>query len=182
VGAPREHSIFAVSERLAAHPDALAVKLVDGKTTWVHRRLWAPLLAIATAGEDWQRRGLPAGARALLSRLERDGELRASGEPARELQRRLLALGLETHTESGRHELRLLSWTRWKERDPLPPPALAPARSRMLIEEALRTLGGEATLRLLPWRGASLKAGGAEAQQGARAARGRARPAPGDRA
>jgi hypothetical protein len=148
---PASHSIYAVTERLAAHPDALAVKLVGGKTTWVHRRLWAPLLAVATAREPWQTRGLSAAARALLARLQREGELRASGEPARELQARLLALGEEQHGEGGAHEMKLVSWERWKERDVMPPQALSPERSRMLIEEALRTLGGEGALARLPW-------------------------------
>jgi hypothetical protein len=149
---PAGPSIFAVTQRLATHPDALAAKLVDGKTTWVHRRLWAALLSVATAGEAWQRRGLSPAARTLLARLQREGTLAASGEPARELQARLLALGEEAHTESGRHELRLVSWQRWQARDVLPQAGLEPAHGRLLLEEALRTLGGEAALARLPWR------------------------------
>ena len=161
---PASHAIFAVTQRLAAHPDAIAVKLVGGKTTWVHRRLWAPLLALATSGADWQRRGLSTAARALGARLERDGELGASGEPARELQSRLLALGEEVHTESGRHETRLVSWTRWRERGALPPPGLSPDHGQLLLEEALRTLGGEAARARLPWR---VQAPGRRSQQAA---------------
>jgi hypothetical protein len=47
--------------------------------------------------------------------------------------------------------MKLVSWERWKERDVMPPQALSPERSRMLIEEALRTLGGEGALARLPW-------------------------------
>src|ERR1700687_4882396 len=54
---PAAHAIFQELQRLAAHPDVLIVKLVAGKDTLVHRRLWSKLLAVAQSGEPWQLQG-----------------------------------------------------------------------------------------------------------------------------
>lgn len=44
---PRGREIFALT-RLVRHPDdVLVCRLVDGKITYVHRRLWAPLVRAA---------------------------------------------------------------------------------------------------------------------------------------
>ncbi len=155
---PAGRAIYATTMQLAGHPDALAAKLVDGKTTWLHRRLWPALLAVATSGEPWQTARLSPAARALRARLLRDGELPAHGDAARELQARLLALGEEQHTPSGRHAVRLLTWERWAVRDVLQPPAMAPAHGQLVLEEALRALGGEAAIARLPWRAAQGRA------------------------
>src|SRR6185436_11028343 len=40
-------------------------KLVMGKDTLVHRRLWPALVAAAASGQDWQTRGLAVDARRL---------------------------------------------------------------------------------------------------------------------
>ena len=68
---PAAHAIFQELQRLAAHPDVLMVKLVAGKDTLVHRRLWPELLAIALAGEPWQLRGLPAASRLLYEKVRK---------------------------------------------------------------------------------------------------------------
>lgn len=47
-GHPSGKQIFAVMEQVSAHPDVLVCRLVDGKLTLVHRRLW-PALAAAAA-------------------------------------------------------------------------------------------------------------------------------------
>jgi len=171
---PAGRAIWAVCEQLAAHPDALAVKLVDRKTTWVHRRLWPALLAVATAGEPWQTARLSSAARALAARLRREGELVSHGEAARELQARLLALGEEQHTPGGKHVMRLVSWERWAERDLLPPPAMAPEHGRLMLEETLRALGGEAAMARLPWRAQGRARRSQQAATPARAGRRRA--------
>src|SRR5437588_12294056 len=71
---PKAHAIFAATSALARHPDAMALLLVSRKVTFVHRRLWPAILTIGLARERWQRKGLPAGARALLKRVEKAGE------------------------------------------------------------------------------------------------------------
>ena len=41
------HEIFAVLTRLLESPDVIATRLVDGKVTLVHRRLWSALARVA---------------------------------------------------------------------------------------------------------------------------------------
>ena len=41
------HEIFAVLTRLLESPDVIATRLVDGKVTLVHRRLWPALVRVA---------------------------------------------------------------------------------------------------------------------------------------
>ncbi len=113
---PLAHTIFALGQAMAENPDVLAVKLVSGKQTWVHRRLWPALLAVASAGEAWQMDGLSAEARALLRRVGREGPIEASGSAARELELRLLVRGEDVHTRNGQHTRTLESWERWAGR------------------------------------------------------------------
>lgn len=148
---PDGRDIYAVAERLARDPRLVLAKLLDGKDTWVHARLAPALLAVGRAGERWQTAGLSPAARALRSRLARAGELPAGGAAARELQQRLLAVGLQEHTATGRHQTRLRTWERWAEGRGLeaPPPAAA---ARRQLESAALSLGGEAAVARLPWR------------------------------
>ncbi len=44
---PKANAIYAVLERASAAPDVLACRLVDGKVTLVHRRLWPALVRLA---------------------------------------------------------------------------------------------------------------------------------------
>ena len=46
-GHPKSHEIFAVTRGLRGSPDVLVCCLVAGKVTYVHRRLWAPLVRAA---------------------------------------------------------------------------------------------------------------------------------------
>src|SRR5262245_8405562 len=83
--------IFQTTERLADHRDVLLLKLVAGKDTFVHRKLWPEIHAIASAREAWQRNGLSDAARALEKKLTKAGQLDAAGPAAKELELRLLA-------------------------------------------------------------------------------------------
>jgi hypothetical protein len=44
---PRSHAIFAVVTRLRDDPDVVAVRLVGGKVTLLHRRLWPAVARLA---------------------------------------------------------------------------------------------------------------------------------------
>jgi len=44
---PKSHQIFAVFQRVAESPDILICRFVDGKVTFVHRRLWPALVRLA---------------------------------------------------------------------------------------------------------------------------------------
>ena len=44
---PKGHQIFSTFEAIADSPDILPCRLVDGKATYVHRRLWPALIRAA---------------------------------------------------------------------------------------------------------------------------------------
>jgi hypothetical protein len=134
---PRAHEIFREIEKL---DNVVTAKLIAGKVTFVHRRLVPALAAVGRAREQWQMRALPAAARKILARVDREGSVRASGAAAKELQLRLLVNAHEEHTESGRHETMLESW---------PSSKLTAEEGRRQLEEAAAALGATATS--LPW-------------------------------
>jgi len=134
---PRAHEIFRKLEEL---DDAIATKLIAGKVTFVHPRLLPALGAVGRAREPWQMRGLSPAARRLLSRVDREGSVRASGPAAKELQERLLVNAHEVHTESGRHETVLEAW---------PSSKLTALQGRRQLEKAATAIGAE--LHDLPW-------------------------------
>jgi hypothetical protein len=134
---PRAHEIFRKLEEL---DDALTTKLINGKVTFVHRRLVPALAAVGAAREPWQMRALSPAARRLLARVDREGSIRVSGAASKELQERLLVKAREAHTESGRHETVLERWRKSR---------IKPAHGRRQLEEAATAMGAE--LHDLPW-------------------------------
>ena len=46
-GHPKGQQIFRAAEAVSESPDVLVCKLVDGKVTYVHRRLWPALVKLA---------------------------------------------------------------------------------------------------------------------------------------
>jgi hypothetical protein len=142
--------IFAVVTKLSDHPDVLIAKLLQGKVTFVHRRLWPAFLAVASAGEEWQVRGLSAeAARVLVDANEANGPIQAVGPAVKELEARLLAHTEEVHGEMGRHEVMVQPWAVWAKRVKVKPlRSIAAAREQ--LEEAAQAIGaGPASL---PWR------------------------------
>ena len=146
---PKSHLIFSVLSELVEHPDVLFTKLLYRKDTLVHRSLWPAVLAVGSAREQWQVRGLSDEARRLLERLDSgDGSVRAAGAPVKELEERLLAVAQEIHTDSGRHEKALETWHAWSER--VGCSAIQSVQhARKALEEASVKLG--APLKSLPW-------------------------------
>lgn len=138
---PQAHEIFRRLEELEAAGDVVATKLIGGKVTFVHRRLWPALAAVGRAREEWQTRGLSAAARRLLARVDEEKSVHTSGPAAKELQERLLVDAHEEHTASGKHVTVLKSW---------PPARISAAEARRQLEEAAAAIGAKATA--LPWR------------------------------
>jgi hypothetical protein len=165
-----------LEETESADSEALVARLVAGKITFVHRRLWPSFLALAACGEPWQVGGLDAGARALLSHVRASGSARAdrlprtlrlstkqAGDAARTLDRRLLLRTWSEHTESGSHAIACEPWDAWARRSAAPPAIGgidAVARAKQEIETILAAWTGTATASrvrrrpagLLPWR------------------------------
>ena len=47
-GHPKGHEIFRTAEAICESPEVLVCKLVDGKVTYIHRRLWPALVKLAS--------------------------------------------------------------------------------------------------------------------------------------
>ena len=140
------HPIYDAIQAFCERPDVLWAKLVNGKVTYVHRRLWPAFFAVACSKGAERNAGLPDLARTLLELVEQKGsvrmdELGAGGlAPARELsaalkklEARLLVRADSVHTDSGAHAKVAQSWSyvcaeRGYTRAPI---ALAQARSEL---------------------------------------------------
>jgi hypothetical protein len=108
---PRGQEIFRALSALADDPDVVPCKGFDGKQRWIHRKLWPALVRAAR-----ERSLYPApsvAARTLLKKVERDGKATASGKARLELERALLVVAVQEHTESGKHVMQLTPFERW---------------------------------------------------------------------
>lgn len=162
------HTIYALANRLAEHPDVLLLKLVAGKDTFVHRAHWSALLAVSLAREPWQLRNLSAAASILLDLVDEQGELRADDMPwihaapstrsnvaARELERRLLVRSGQVHTEGGAHERLLESWAVWATRVGVAAGTQTASSAKKQLEKAASAYAARAgsaqPASFLPW-------------------------------
>ncbi len=159
------NEIYLLCQRLIQHPDAICLKLLSGKATYVHRRLWPELIAIGTAQEPWQLDALPPSTKSMLKKVEDLGILRMdeikSSRTAREksadaraLETRLLVFGEEVHTRSGAHVKRIETWEHWAWRtgfhiQVLPTPERAKEEFARIAEHLNEEFGADATL---PWQ------------------------------
>lgn len=158
-GHPKGRVIWAITERLADHPDVMVLKLVAAKVTYVHRRLWPAVYTVARSNELWQSKGLSSEARAILARVRRVGSVRTDQLPRRkhgwkvathELEARLLAFSQEVHTESGAHAKQLEGWKHWARRLDLKEVKMTVAHAKSLLEQATTSLGAP-NAGMLPW-------------------------------
>lgn len=144
---PVGKEIFRAANALEDDADVLVAKLVSGKVTFVHRRLWPALAAVGKERAAWQTTKLGRAARTLLARVDGEDQVRASGAAVKELELRLLVHGGQVHTAAGAHATELESWDVFARRERLGRlPAIAAARAE--LEHAAAALG--ATARL-PW-------------------------------
>ncbi len=160
-GHKRGHEIFRELKKLDAHPDSLTTRLVSGKVTYLHRRLWPDFLTVATAREDWQVRGLSRAARRLLLKVDREGEVRTDkmgvfkglGDATREIERRLLVYTEDIHTERGFHAKALMGWSRPQKLRDLRLKLGEPRAAKDTLELAIDDLNSRYHGRgKLPWR------------------------------
>ena len=149
---PRANEMYRAITEVEDHQDVEVVKLLAGKLTFVHRRLWSALLAVVTERAAWQTKDFPETAARLLSRLEHNERLRADGfrdlkKEVKLIEARLLAFVTSEHTASGRHERVLESWEAWKKRVGLAGRRPGVPKARAELEAAAAAF---APLRL-PW-------------------------------
>lgn len=151
---PAGKDIFAIAGALDDDPDVATMKVVDGKVTFVHRRLWPAVIAIGRARAPWQIDGLADDARALLQRIEGESCMRASGKPAKALELRWLVATAQVHTDSGAHALELRTWDRFASDRVVSGPWPPVADAQALLERTVDALPGAARRRArLPWQG-----------------------------
>jgi len=161
---PQANLIYGVLLRLTRNRDVLTAKLVDGKVTLIHKKLWPAFFAVATSREPWQRKGLSRVGKQLFAKVTRRGMLETNRLPgyeqrsklladaARELERRLLIYGEGFHTRSGAHAKRLLTWRRWARNVGLARVTVRPEEARSRLENATAKLAGsQDAKKLLPW-------------------------------
>lgn len=103
---PRAHDIVHALDALHNDPDIILCKLMDGKQTLVHRRLWPALARVQRERSLWPK--VSVEAKKLLEQVRRLGRAPGAGKPRLELERALLVLGEEEHTETGAHRVFLI--------------------------------------------------------------------------
>jgi hypothetical protein len=162
-GHPSGGAIYREVNKLADRADVVLLKLLNGKVTFVLDRLWPHVYAIGCCGEPWQVIGLSPQSQRLVELVRRHGLIRADDPTsrlaagsrisvaARDLERRLLVLGSQVHTETGQHVKSLESWRHWARRTKLAtrmPAAMAKAELADLVRGLNAEFKGKARL---PW-------------------------------
>jgi len=127
-GHPIGSAIYRETNKLADRSDVVVLKLLNGKVTFVLDNLWPHLYAIGSCGEPWQLSGMKPQCQLLLQLVRRNGLIRTDDPRSRlvagsrvsatalDLERRLLVIGAQVHTESGGHAKALESWSHWAHR------------------------------------------------------------------
>lgn len=160
----RSHEIFAALGQFDDHRDVTFTKLISGKVTLVHRKLWPELFAIGTARAPWQVQGLSRSAVTLLEMIDKQESLRTdavawaksaaakAGEAARELEKKLLVHAGQIHTETGAHAKLLETWEAWAKRIKFKAAMMPAVDAQRKIEERVRKLNDQFGARArLPW-------------------------------
>jgi hypothetical protein len=158
---PRGREIYRVMSNLAEHPDVTVAKLINHKITYVHRKLWNALVAVATEQAPWQFRPLSSQAKELFSLVTRRGSYATNeapdpkqcGRAAAELEFVLLVCAEELHTERGAHAKQLRTWQVWCSHKKFVPGPMTPDDAKTLIERTAHALPSMEPWKLsVPWR------------------------------
>lgn len=160
---PKAQVIFQVNELLEDHADVMITKLVSGKVTFIHRKLWPAILAIGAAREPWQVEELSPPAIVLLRMVDEKGSLTTDktewnlsspklSDAARELERKLLVHSAQFHTDKGKHAKLLTSWKHWAAQAGLASKFITTAKAKAALEKKLGKLNEEFSAKgVLPW-------------------------------
>ncbi len=162
----RAHDIFRVTRQIANHRDIIVAKLICAKITFVYRKLWSPLFAVAGAKDLWQIRGLTQTAVTILDAVSREGRLRtdqhawSSGisrkglaKAVKELENKLLIYSEEVHTERRSHAKLLETWEEFAKRKNFQIKKMNVSVAQKSFEVIVQGLNREFKARgLLPWQ------------------------------
>ena len=156
---PAAHQIFNVNERLEDHRDVTLAKLISGKVTFIHRKLWPQLFTLGTQRSDWQLSDLSTKAKQLLKTLDTKATLISTdlgpkpGDVVRELELKLLLHTDQVHTEKGAHAKVLETWEAWAKRVGFKPKrsnaTTAQSFFEQRVDEINQRFGGRGRL---PWQ------------------------------
>ena len=162
---PMAKIIFQVNELLEDHKDVLITKLVAGKVTFVHRKLWPEVFSVGAAREPWKFSKLSNSAQWLLKTIDARGSISTDelpsappgkakiGNAARELEKKLLISATQIHTERGAHAKVLETWPHWAARVGLKNPKVSTAVAKRTLEDRMLKLNQEfAVSAKLPWQ------------------------------
>lgn len=152
-GDPAGRQIYLVLNALA--PEVAWPKLLGGKVTLVHRRLWPALAAVGEQDADWQTADLGQVERDALVVVRERGEVSSDdlgvpagtkpGKVVTELERRLLVIADQEHTEGGHHARNVRTWRRWLDGER---PGVDEAAAS--LEAAAEALGARSWLPWMP--------------------------------
>jgi hypothetical protein len=158
--------IFVHANALGEYPDGLLTKLISGKVTFVHRRLWPAIFAIGRARQPWQMKNLSPLAAAVLDKLDEEGELqtdwmiavggyesKALTKATNELETKLLVYAEQVHTDKGKHAKKLETWSHWAKRVEFKPTKLDVEKAKSELEKIVDDLNAKFGAKgKLPWR------------------------------
>lgn len=168
-GHPLGHRIFDLLGHLIRGTGRLAPKIVNGKITYVHPRLWDALITVATDEGAQRLRGLSPLALDVRKEVMHAGQVRADqlrirahGETPtakeltkaiRELETRLLVNTANVHTESGAHAKVIMTWAAWAAAHGATiPSTIPPATARAALDQAVAALRSESNHPIkIPW-------------------------------
>jgi hypothetical protein len=159
---PLANPIYDLLQEFRRESGNLSLKLVNGKLTFVAKRLWPALAAVGKGAAAWQQDGLSKDAETLLAFVRKRGAVRAdqvdfvpdTDLPKRfaELEKRLLVHVESFHSDAGSHHKLFRSWPRyWRDVGFAPAKRALPAAQGEL-ESATAELCRASHARVrLPW-------------------------------
>ena len=162
--APAGKLIYNTANELEEHQNVVVVKLLSGKLTFIHGKLWPALIMIGNAKENWQIRDLAPASKAILRKLEKDGELftdtlvavggysyKEVSAAAKQLENSLLVLSQGFRVE-GRHHRHLRSWKYWAKQVGLSSKKKNVVNAKREFEQIVQDLNEEYGAKAsLPW-------------------------------
>lgn len=164
-GHPLGHAIYDLLDGFGEQSGQLEAKLIDGKVTYVHRRLWPAFFALARHELEARLAKLPATTVALFRHVESHGPIRADALPPalasapreltksiRALETALLVHSDSIHTGSGAHVKLLHTWPQWCSARQIRVPAVAIDDATAELDRALSALSaGTGRKPKVPW-------------------------------
>lgn len=156
--------IYKLASQLGDDPNVIATKLISGKVTFVHKKLWSQVVRVGCAIEKWQTNGLSESGAALLEIVREHGNASTNslaktaampkpGKACDELEKRLLVYAEEIHTESGAHAKLIQTWNYWCNSRRFQPVQLDLQDAKQELTQLIDTLNSKFNgAGTLPWQ------------------------------